>query len=215
MARLARFVVRGRGCILLQAFGKEEHAVDVPIHVRFERLDDLALAREIDGVEAVRLPGVLEPELFCFAGDFQVPRVASEVVVQEAVHPDAAPLIPVNLVIAQARAVVIERGHEPAEPVVDSVGGPERELDVEELAAVGVAELFEVVAAELIAGFGIALGDRGFTPPGRRRQPGHAGACRGEEATAIRAGHILKDDLTGQLPAASQPGSPAPRHTAA
>ena len=189
---LACFVVAGRGGVLLQAFGKEEHAVDVPVNVMLERLDDLALAGEIDGVETVLLPGMLEPELLCFAGDFQVPRVASEMVVQEAVHPDAAPLIPVNLVIAEARAVVIEGGHEPAEPVVDSVGGPERELDVEELGAVGVAELFEVVAAELIAGLGIALGNRGFTRPDRRRQPGHAGACRGEEAPAVRAGHVLK-----------------------
>ena len=215
MAASRAFAVPGRGGVLLQTLRKEEHAVHVPVHVRFERLDDLALAREIDGVEAVRLPGMLEPELFCLAGDFKVPRVASEVVVEEAVHPDAAPLIPVIFVIAEASAVVIERGHEPAEPMVDPVGGPERKLDVEKLRAVGVAELFEVAADELIAGLGIALRDRGFTPPGRRRQPGHAGACRGEEAPSIRAGHVLNDNPTGQLPAALQPASRAPRRTAA
>jgi hypothetical protein len=95
------------------------------------------------------------------SGDFEVLRVASEVVVEIAVDEDAAALIPVILVVVEACAVVVERGHEAAELVVDAMFGPEGELNVEQLGAVGVAEPLEVVAAEFVAGRRVALWDGG------------------------------------------------------
>ena len=158
---LAGFVVAGGRGVLLQSFGEEEHAVDVPLTVVDEWLDDFARACEIDGVETVVLFGVLEPEVLGLAGDFEVLRVASEVVVDVAVDEDPAALIPVVFVVADAGAVVVEGGHEAAKLVVDAVLGPERKLNFEKLGAIGVPELLEVVAGEFVAGGRVALGNSG------------------------------------------------------